>query len=182
MKKIEPVPFVTRRKLFGVYFLFVAFLTPQIIVLLTSKEVWPFTSAPMFASPTNLLYRFEWLLESPGGTEQELRTQDLYWKELPTMRHFFLHVYGSALNKSPHSEIVKDTPGLFRERLGAYFQSVFNEISLKRPSWIQPGVKLRLSILPVDGKERPLERRTVGFYDPQKQLFTHTWTPGEQGK
>ncbi len=174
VKKIVPLPTVTRHQRFGVYFLFLALLSPQIMVLFTAGEVWPFTSAPMFASPTDRLYRFEWLLQSADGTDRELRAHDLYWREMPTMRHFFLHVYG-ALGRSPHSAIVNDNPSLFRERLSVYFRSIFKELHLKRPSWVEPGVKLRVSILSVDGKERPMKRRTVGFYSPEEQRFTHTW-------
>lgn len=153
----------------------VAFLVPNIYVIVKGKESFPFTQAPMFGhyiGPNTLFYNFSFTAQN--GEEEKLVYPSMKRIEktayFPTMRLFFKY-YGSTELNSPFSYYENDTREAFEKRMSAYFKAYFGYLK-KDSSGFK---KIAVDVSQYDRKYTLKEKHAIGYYDIATENFISTW-------
>ncbi len=112
----------TLQKIFVSVFLTVLFGL-QLRAMVLPLEMWPFTSATMFAyyvEPGAALYRFRFLWIHDGRETVIDAAEDLGLAERELRRLFFSQYYGSTDPNFAQGHFPADTPEAFRRRLDTF--------------------------------------------------------------
>ena len=166
-------PLPKRRHVWAASIFIVVFLLPNLWAFVDPYEIFPYTSAPMFAhyvDEATPRYRFRFVTEG-GGEEHELRATDLGLAGVEFTRYFFGHVYGSTDPTTPFAVAGEDAPADFEARLSTFFrdvQAVLERQNAKQLSGI------RLELVRLDADNRDADVRVVGHYDATTQRFDRT--------
>jgi hypothetical protein len=152
-----------------------AFLLPNLYVMCTGHESFPFTHAPMFAhyiDETTLFYDVEFIGQKG---QQETLLYPSYKTPLPTKdrvirRFFFNKVYGSV-EASSFSHFEQDTQEQFIKRLELFFAAYFGYLQTDKLG-IQT---VRLEVHQYDTDYQLKEKHTLGYYDVSTGKFQYTW-------
>ncbi|MDO1449472.1 hypothetical protein Q0590_24565 [Rhodocytophaga aerolata] len=154
----------------------VAFLLPNLYVMYSGHESFPFTHAPMFAhyiDETTLFYDFEFIGQKG---HQETFLYPSYESPLPSKdrvirRFFFNKVYGS-MEASSFSHFEHDTQEQFIRRLELFFASYFGYLQHDTLG-IQT---VRLEVHQYNADYQLTEKHTLGYFDVSTGKFQYTWT------
>ena len=95
----------------------------ELAAVLSPREDWPFSSAPMFARyqrPRAPLYYIEWYVKRGREREPLSPQRDLGIGELPFRRGYFAAYYGSTDPRHPGGHFRDDNEAAFLARQGDY--------------------------------------------------------------
>ena len=153
----------------------VAFLIPNLYVVVKGSENFPFSSCPMFAhyiGDETQMYNFKFI-GTFENTEKVLPPSFGTDGEIMSMRFFFSKVYGSSQTNSPFTIAQNDSKELFEERLTTYFKNYLN--SLPDPTTGAGLQTIRLEMWHYDEEDSVDDKHTIGYYDLSSEKFHHTW-------
>jgi hypothetical protein len=153
----------------------VAFLLPNLYVIYTGHESFPFTHAPMFAhyiDETTSFYDFEFIGQN-GHIEKVIYPS--YKKALQTKdrlirRFFFNKVYGSV-EESSFSNFRDDTVDQLTARLEVFFHAYFGYLQADS----LPIKTIRLEVHQYNKEYVLKKKHTVGYYNVSTGKFLYTW-------
>ncbi|SDK00920.1 hypothetical protein SAMN05421823_101643 [Catalinimonas alkaloidigena] len=158
----------------------VLFLLPNLFVVVTGLESYPFTCAPMFGhyiGDGTEFYAFRYIGETPAAAEVDLPLNLGKRDLVPSGRYFFSKVYGSCYDYSPFGSRPNDSPAKLEERLSSYFTAYTEALPIADTSTTYDLKSIRLEVWRLDEARNPVEKRVVGTYDVNAKKFTHTYTP-----
>ncbi len=153
----------------------IAFLIPNLYVVVKGNEIFPFSSCPMFAhyiGDETQMYNFKFI-GTFENAEKVLSPSFGTDGEIMSMRFFFSKVYGSSQSNSPFSIAENDSKQLFEERLTIYFENYLH--NLADPATHAGLQTIRLEMWHYDEEENIDDKHTIGYYDLSSEKFYHTW-------
>lgn len=156
-----------------------ALLIPNLVVIVTGTEDFPFTTAPMFAhyvGPDTELYAFRFEGVNDGVSEP-LPIEETNLGVVETQRRLVSWFYRPMTDTSPFRDLsgASDDRKAFESGMAGFFGPIVDDLQDRR-SLSFDEVELYVDI--VDSGGTPLESRLVGSYDPATRVYTQTYEAG----
>ena len=153
-----------------------AFIVPNLFVIFSGQESFPFTQAPMFGhyiGDESKLYSFSFIAET------EKKERQVYPSYLATnisdnaytSRFFFNKIYKSVDEAAPFGRISNDSQDLLTKRMETFFATYFNYLSTDTTTV----KKIRFEINQFNRKNTYQQKHLLGFYDLPQKKYTHLW-------
>ena len=152
-------------------------IIPNLYIIFTGRESFPFTQAPMFGhyiGPETHFYDFKFT--GDNGNSQKILYPSLTHSQTEPPLYFrtqrlFFKIYGSAENNSCFGYYENDSREKFEQRMSHFFSAYFKYLN-KDTSSIQT---IRLEIDQYDRQYNLKNSHIVGEYNVASKNFISTW-------
>lgn len=150
-----------------------ALITPNVVVIASGTEDFPFTTAPMFAhyvGPASTLAAFR-LVGVRGDATEELPVSETGLNSREVQRQLVSWFYRPQTDTAPFRDLsgASDDPAVFADRMSAFFRPL-TDFLRERRSLSYDTVELYADV--VDSSGSPLRTELVGSYDVADDRYT----------